>query len=239
MLKAAVCDDNPVLSEKIAQMTVSCLREDSNIRASVNCYLSAEEMMKAVHDAHFDLILMDIELNGSLTGIELARRINTISPDTRIIFVSSYHKYYLDVYDARHLYFVEKDRLDEVLPRALHKCVEEMSTYSDQTVTLKTRGEIEVVQKQDILFVEKQLRIAEFNLRHGTVIPVYMNFEEVLEKVASHDFVQCHRSYIINLRHVVKLDREDVILSEGHRLPVGVTYRKEFQKRFIESHQSV
>jgi len=239
MLKAAVCDDNPVLSEKIAQMTVSCLREDRNIRVSVNCYLNAEELIRAVHETHFDLILMDIELGGNSNGIELARRINISYPDTRIIFVSSYHKYYLDVYDARHLYFVEKDRLEEILPRALQKCADEMNTYSDMTVTLKTRGEIEVVQKQDILFVEKQLRIAEFNLRHGTVIPVYMNFEEVLEKVASHDFVQCHRSYIINLRHVLKLDREDVILTEGHRLPVGVTYRKEFQKRFIESHQAI
>ena len=52
----------------------------------------------------------------------------------------------------------------------------------------------------------------------------HMTFRQILESLPS-SFVQIHRSYVVNMKHVVTAERTLVTLDEGTRLPVSDTRR--------------
>lgn len=240
MIRIAICDDESIVNKGLKKATESFIVNQLHCKCQITSIYSAKEMMKAVSDNHYDLIEMDIELDHSQNGIQLAKKINEILPETQIIFVTAYHKYYFDVYDANHIYFVEKYRLKELLPKALKKAVDIISEeHKINTITLKYKGEQTVIKKQSILFIEKRLRMAEFNLEGSTKLQAYMSTDSIINLLENRDFVRIHRSFIINMRYVVSFSGNSLIMANGRNIPIGNTYLKEFQQKFIESHQNI
>jgi two-component system, response regulator PdtaR len=59
----------------------------------VNCYepthvADADEALRLLRDGHIDIVLTDVEMPGSIGGIELARKINAKWPRIPVIFMS-------------------------------------------------------------------------------------------------------------------------------------------------------
>lgn len=50
-------------------------------------------------------------------------------------------------------------------------------------------------------------------------------------------FVQCHRSYLVNLQHISAIARAEIILDDGTRLPVSRRAHKEVNEAFIQTYQ--
>lgn len=118
MLKIAVCDDNPIQCAQIRDMTVSNLQ----LPAKITTFTSATDFLEHISEkkSHFHIVLMDIDLGTeSLSGITIAEKINLLSPDTQIIFISQHLQYASSVYETNHVYFLCKQQLAEYLPKAL------------------------------------------------------------------------------------------------------------------------
>ncbi|WP_448635379.1 LytR/AlgR family response regulator transcription factor [Pedobacter panaciterrae] len=51
---------------------------------------------------------------------------------------------------------------------------------------------------------------------------------KVEQLLHSNQFLRVHKSFIINLRKVVKADNESIFLTNGKEIPLSETYRKQF-----------
>ena len=129
MLKIAVCDDNPIQCAQIRDMTVSNLQ----LPTKITTFTSAADFLEHISEkkSHFHIVLMDIDLGTeSLSGIVLAEKINLLSPETQIIFISQHLQYASSVYETNHVYFICKQQLAEYLPKALTAaCAASFTTY--------------------------------------------------------------------------------------------------------------
>ena len=61
-----------------------------------------------------DIAIVDIQMD-EMSGIELAKRINTVLPQCAIIFATSYLSFATDVYETEHAYFILKVNLTGAL----------------------------------------------------------------------------------------------------------------------------
>jgi len=235
MLQLGVCDDNPVLGAQAAKWCESYLRDTLGRSCTVQRFETASALRGALSTTAFDILLLDIELDHQNNGIQLAGEINRLSPATKIIFMTGYHKYYMDVYEATHVYYVEKDRLQELLPKALDKCLEQKEHDDQDVISLKYKGKVSFVHRQDILYVEKQLRLARYHLAGGRDLFAYKNFRDIEEELGRDQFVQCHRSYLVNLRAVVRIEGGEAVLKEGSGVPIGSIYRKDLLKKIVHA----
>jgi DNA-binding LytR/AlgR family response regulator len=235
MLQLGICDDNPVLCAQAAKWCESYLRDTLGHSCSVRRFETAAALRSALNGTSFDILLLDIELDHQNSGIELASEINKLAPATRIIFMTGYHKYYMDVYDATHVYYVEKDHLQELLPKALDKCLEQKERDDQDVISLKYKGKVSFVHRQEILYVEKQLRLARYHLTDGRDLFAYKNFRDIIEELGREQFVQCHRSYLVNLRAVVRIEGNEAVLKEASRVPIGSIYRRDLLKKIVHA----
>ena len=80
-----IVEDHTVVSEGLASMLSTA--DDLKLLGSRT---SGEDAMQAVSDGGVDVVLMDVSLAGSLTGIEATRLIKKSSPDTKILVLTMY-----------------------------------------------------------------------------------------------------------------------------------------------------
>ena len=110
MLKLAICEDDVIQCEQIQCLTQSSLR----IPFEFDIFSSAKGFLKQISNKKcpYQIVPMDIELGSeSMSGINLAKKINSSNPNTQIIFISQHLKYASSVYETNHVYFVYKQQM--------------------------------------------------------------------------------------------------------------------------------
>lgn len=81
-----ICDDHRVLTDAIAAIVGT----EPGLRMAADPVDNAAEAVALSASLQPDVVLMDIELIGSESGIEATRRIKQVSPDTKVIVVSGH-----------------------------------------------------------------------------------------------------------------------------------------------------
>ena len=87
MLNITICDGNSVQSEMIQAEIDRSL--DSQISYNLQVFHDGKLFEHEItsRNCPYDIVILDIELgNSSKSGIELAREINCLNPETQIIF---------------------------------------------------------------------------------------------------------------------------------------------------------
>jgi len=93
-------------------------------------------------------------------------------------------------------------------------------------ILVKADYHMQKIAFDEILFIEGMkdyLRIHTSEKRIMT-LQTFKNMEEILPE---KKFCRIHKSYIVSLSKIEKIERNQVII-KGERLPIGETYRKSF-----------
>jgi len=53
------------------------------------------------------------------------------------------------------------------------------------------------------------------------------------DTLKDHEFIRVHKSYIVNLRMVEKISRNEIHLHTNTRIPIGRTYKKILDERYL------
>lgn len=227
MLKIAICEDNALHAEKISQVAQSSVI----VPCDIDIYPTAQALEEAArnHTPPYDLILMDIDLDGA-SGISLAQKINALHPCTQIIYISQYLEFASTVYETEHVYFIDKSHLEDYLGKAIDKALKRLAEYKQQFLHFRRRQVQYSILQKDILYMERIIRNTEIHTIQGT----YDTAERlpVLMEQLSTDFALCHRSFLVNFRMVKSLSREELTMFNGDVLPVGRSYYETAKKAF-------
>ena len=123
-MKLAICEDNPSHYEIIHTI----LQKYPPGAFEITHFASGDEFLRTVAEngCPYSIVLTDIDLGSdNVNGISLAEKINYISPDTQIIFISQYLQYATAVYETEHAYFIHKQQMEKYLPLALRSSMPE------------------------------------------------------------------------------------------------------------------
>ena len=82
-MKIVCVDDHPVMLQGLTQNVQQILPE-----ASIHAFISADEAFDFVKDSGCDVLISEIELRGTLDGLNLARRVQKLIPQVNIIFIT-------------------------------------------------------------------------------------------------------------------------------------------------------
>ena len=234
MLNTAVCDDDSI-HLKLAEQLVRDYLSSEGIRHVIQPFANAGDLLGEIRENEYspDIAVLDIEMDGE-DGISLARKINTLLPLCRIIFLTSYSDYAQDVYEAEHIWFVLKKDASVYFPQAMKKALrsmKEQKTVSPGIIVME-KGVSSFVPLDEVLYISKvgrkaMIRCTDRDLsdtrRPGLLIPEHME----------RYFIRCHQGYWHNARTIRELDHDEFILANGEHIPVSRTFRDEARKQFF------
>ena len=232
MLKIAICDDNALHLEAIRIQTENCLNLMSK-SFKIDTFTSSFEMATNIDKGgfYYDIAILDIDMN-NIDGISLAKLINITNSLAQIIFVTSFIGYAPDTYETIHTYFVLKSSIENKLPLALNKAIENIDFFNDKNLTVLSRNKHTVLSQKTIVFIERNLRNSVIYCISDESYISRTKLEDIFVALNNNEFVQCHKSYIVNFNYVRELCRDNILLVNGINIPISRAYTSEVKKGF-------
>lgn len=229
MIHIAICDDDSAQLKKTEKLIMQAIAQYS---PEIDRFSDGTELLKAMQNSDYvpDLAVLDIYMP-KCSGIEVAKRLNELAPECRIIFLTSYLGYATDVYETRHSYFILKAELTDRIEAALAKALAE--TTENLRLCFREGRTVKIVPASEVLYLERNLKKTTIALSSGVEHTTPAKAEELLKGVNKGMFVHCHQSYWVNLEKVTSMTADSFILSNGMEIPISRSQKKEVKKAFF------
>lgn len=223
------------------------LKNHENIEVIMEC-ADGFSGVKAINENKPDLVFLDIQMP-KLTGFEL---IELLDEMPAIIFTTAYDKYAIKAFELSAVDYLMKpfslSRFNEAIEKVytrlnhvkdpdpgLQKLTQQLKNDTKvlERIFVKTGNKIDVVPVSDIIRIVAEDDYVEiFTAQSKYLKKETMNYLE--EKLPADVFIRVHRSYIINLNYIEKIERYGkeshlVILQDGSKVNVSKARIKELK----------
>lgn len=223
MLQIAVCDDQPRELEIINAYITEYLGAHT-LEAEIEKFSHPDKLLTAIDVKSFHLYILDIVMP-MVSGIELGKEIRSLDREAQIIYVTTEPQFALQAYAASPINYlikpIEKERLFDTLAFAISK----IDLSEEQTLTVKTAESLRILNLSDILCCEYRSHAVIFTLTNGEEVisrTIRESFSEYSMPVLKDArFIQCHTSYLINMRRVERFAKDSFTLRGGKVAPIS------------------
>jgi len=196
-----------------------------------------DEATKIINREKPDLLLLDILIKGG-TSFDILEKIEPYSFET--IFITAYNQYAIDAIKKQTLDYLLKPIVGEEFLQALTKCkkrIEEKSKLKEldgnnnqSYFTIKTHNGTELIPLHSIIYFEADGSYTKC-ITDKNILIVSKNVGDIEKELPSDVFYRCHHSYIINVKHIEKIELNrsgSITCSNGNKLPVSQRKKREF-----------
>lgn len=200
---------------------------------------SSSKAARMIEKQNPDLILMDINIKGSLTGIELANKLEALR--IPILFITGYNldKNFELASKVNHIGFLVKPIQKYTLQSAIEQAYKKLGdTNGDgklfpikNTMVFNKNGILHRIFIPDIKYVKADDDYTVTYCTQGEFVNSVRLFE-MEEELKPFGFVKCHRSYLIN---PIKIDSFDTHANEIHIDEIVIPVSRNNKAEVIES----
>lgn len=122
--------------------------------------------------------------------------------------------------------------------RILNGYIEKVCSNKQQCSLLSVcvRGKQRYLRVDDILYIESDNHTAHIYME-GQHLVAYEKLSSLKERLPE-TFIQCHKSFLVNLRHIKSLESDRICLKSGQPIPVSKSQKAAVHRLFLASAQS-
>lgn len=236
MVRIAICDDNRFFLDNL-RVSIRKYLDCHNISAEIHIYERAEAIPESLL-ASCDLFFLDIDLeNDHYNGIDIAQKIRQFRKDSVIIFVTNYIEYAPEGYEVQAFRYLLKSEIKEKLERFLTQALAKLQV-EQQSLDITIAGEPYRVLLSEILYIESQAHIAVIYAQKKGNQAVkeyrfYSSLTKLEDQLSPQGFLRIQKSYLVNMRHLAKLQCKEAVLDNGMVLPVSEKHYSAQKKQYM------
>ena len=198
----------------------------------VGSYTDSVEAVNAVKALQPDLLFLDIQMP-DLNGMELA---HMLPERTRVIFATAFKEYAFESYEVSALDFLLKPIRYNKFIAAVEKAREWFElrergkAKSEDSLFIKVDGDYRQIAVSSIVYVCGMKDYVMFYLdNQPRPLITHLTMKSVEEMLPQQQFMRVHRSYIVALDKISKVDRNDCIYIGNEIVHVTEAYQPAFQ----------
>ncbi len=167
-----------------------------------------------------EVVFMDIDLKGE-SGLDCAKTMTEIDPKIKIIFATAHSEYMANAFEIYAFDYLVKpfnlERVEKTLSRirdiaanavndgaGTGEVVKSVEQNKDKLL-IKGKEQLTFIDKKDIILVERLDGVTYITTADHT-FQTSVALGNIEEKLDANDFMRCHKSYIINLSMISKIE---------------------------------
>lgn len=232
MLKTYLIDDEPYCTDVLRVL----LEKHCPGVAVMGVFNDSEQALEAIRNQQPDLVFLDIEMP-ALNGFDLLRQCTPI--EFKLVFTTAYDQYAVRAFKFNAIDYLLKPVDREELVLAVEKARQAPSLQPQQLeavqylkshpvpdrIALPVGADLVFVETADILFCESDGSYVSFYLAgQSKPVVVSKSLREVEELLNNPLFFRAHNSFLINLKHILKIVRTgggEIVMRNNRSLPMS------------------
>ena len=240
MIRVGLCDDEPVLLEKLNNFVSDCYA-GHQVFVRTQSFENGQALLYEIEDGTvFDLLLLDIEMPG-LGGMALAARAKEFLPDVLVIFITSHMEYVLDAYELSVFRYIPKTDPGARLTHALLDAAAMVEVQLRESYVIESQNRLERIPLQNLLYTthEGKNALLVTDLPGGpegknSCRRVRRTLAQVYGELGGEQFFFIDRGCIVNLSKVMGIRENQALLKDGTRLPVSQARLPALKEKLLE-----
>ena len=229
MITIAICDDEKIIAEQIKRLASVFFRA-KNMETSIICFSCGEELLR--YDKSIDILFLDIQMEG-MDGMETAKKLRSRNFKGYLIFVTVLEEMVFQSFEVQAYDYLVKPVDEKQFGKTMERLYASMQNASEDSLLVQKGYEGRIIREEEIVFCEIIDRKIYLNLASGEVVDYYERIENLETKLGSH-FFRCHRSYLINLKHLKGYKNGTACMDNGKEVPVSRLRSKEFSSVVLQ-----
>lgn len=244
MIKALVIDNEAHIRKDIREKLEAYFKDEIFIVGEAE---GVETGLKAIDLHKPDLLFLDIHMEDG-TGFDLINQSH--KKDFDVIFITGFDQHAIKAIRVGALDYIIKpvddDEFREAAQKAiqnyekenhLEKLIEISSEYfkgaKKKRVILKTADTVYAIYEDDIIYCRSDGNYTTFYTQQMEKIVVSKPLKQIEEILTQNVFIRCHQSYIVNKKHVLKYNKQGVLIVHlDFKVPVS-SRRKDYALKKI------
>lgn len=228
MRNIVICEDEVYSQESL----VSCLKEytsETGENFNITILNSGEELITKLPN-NTDVLLLDIKM-GQLSGMEAARILRSQNNYVRIIFITTMTQFALEGYEVHAYGFIKKPVSFEPFKRQLTDALCSLDRQEGHFISICQGAQTDRINVNNIIYMESfkhNIRIVTINGVQECSCPL-VQFEN---QVKEDPFFRVHRSFLVHYKHIKKINKDTLVMSNGDSILLSKHRRKEFLTDF-------
>ena len=229
-----ICDD---INEDALQLKtiVDSLRPNSrivifNTGADVLEYIDTGKMPCA---CFLDIIMPE------MNGITLAERMREKGYKGHIVFLTTSKDYALESYKVKAFSYLLKPPVENEVADILGELEASLKAMDTAGLLIETKTMSRFLLYKEISYIEVIDHKVHYRLINDDDIEESARFTDIVSKLqADRRFAQCHRSFLVNMDNVYKIQGNNVVMKSGNKfpgknIPITRSYA-DFYDRYVE-----
>lgn len=195
---------------------------------------NALHAVSRIEELRPDLVLVDIQMP-DMNGLDLVR---SLSFRPMLIFTTAYSEYALEGFRADALDYLLKPFSHAEFMHAAEKAFRQFRLMKLEKQN-RNNGPGQIIVKSEYKLIQLNLAAITHVESRSEYLRIYSenlhpimtlgSMKSILNRLPGDAFMRVHRSYIINLDKITSVGRNQVILNNQFRIPVGDQYKKAFK----------
>lgn len=241
MLNIIICDDDQFTLQMLSALLERAISQ-SRVQAKLVCLSSTgQDLLQFIRNGGDYLYFLDYDFGReSLNGIDLVRQIYQTDPNGKVVFVTSHGDKGMDILRSgiRPFGFIEK-RIDQgemvqeyvryLKMAAPTQEKEETGSFIELPIGIDEWVRLAVSELSYVDSVKSAAHTICYHTFDGSEVTVRDTLDHAHERLGEA-FIRCHRSVLVNRKHILSLHNGMIKLSNGEFVACALSRRKMIQE---------
>lgn len=234
--QVVLCDDEAEICDLLVNF-LDRLQADTGEKFQRDIFHNAKDLLGGIHK-DTDIILLDIGMKG-MNGMDAARELRARGNKSAIIFITSMVQYAIEGYEVRAFGFLCKPLEYHVFRMEMEDLLTHLRKTQNTSWEMKSGADTRLLLTDSILFLDAYGHNVTVHMTDNNILPCNAPLSVAEEQLENVGFFRCHKSYLINLKHVNQIDAENIVLSDKSKIPLSRHRRREFLTAFIRYREGI
>jgi len=227
MLNFVLCDDNKNALDRFSKM-LELVFTNNDLSGQISfASTNANETLNYVKNNIVDVVILDIDLHDTISGLDLAEKIRKINKKIYIIFETAHLEYLLLAYKCKTFDYLPKPISLSNLETTILRLFNDVGFDPLKKSFIKLKNG-NLINSNSIFYIEKD----NMKLIFRTDLEdysMYSSFSKIQSELPTN-FIRCHKSYIVNVNNIKNIDNNIIHFDKTNtkQCYIGQVYKKNF-----------
>lgn len=182
----------------------------------------------------YDIYLLDINMV-PVGGLEIAKRIRQYNKEAYIAFITGFIDYAMEGYKVDAIRYILKDSLKEMLSECMEVILQRIQQKNKSMMFHFIEGDRKIFL-DNIIYIESNKHKVIFHMHsdRNNLYTVYDKLDHVSEMLEHSGFLRIHKSYLVNMKYIQKIQKYEVAVENNIVLPVPREKYKCVEEKYYE-----